>query len=32
MGCREWAGRNGHLSDIHSLEDRYDHDVDRLMA
>jgi hypothetical protein len=32
VGYREWARRNGRLGDIHSLEDRYDHDVDELMA
>jgi hypothetical protein len=32
MGYREWAGRNGRLEEIHSVEDRYDHDVDELMA
>ena len=32
IGYREWARRNGRLSDIHSIEDRYDHDVDELMA
>jgi len=32
IGYREWARRNGRLRDIHSLEDRYDHDVDELMA
>jgi hypothetical protein len=32
IGYREWARRNGRLEDIHSLEDRYDHDVDELMA
>jgi hypothetical protein len=32
IGYREWARRNGRLSDIHSLDDRYDHDVDELMA
>jgi hypothetical protein len=31
-GYREWARRNGHLSDIHAIDDRYDHDVDELMA
>jgi hypothetical protein len=31
-GYREWARRNGRLGDIHSLDDRYDHDVDELMA
>jgi hypothetical protein len=24
--------RNGRLGDIHSLDDRYDHDVEELMA
>src|SRR5215211_2238357 len=28
MGYREWARRNGRLADIHSLDDRFDHDVD----
>jgi hypothetical protein len=28
-GYREWARRRGY---IHSLEDRYDHDIDELMA
>jgi len=28
IGYREWARRNGRLGDIHSLDDRYDHDVD----
>jgi hypothetical protein len=32
MGCREWARRCGRLDDIHSIEDRYDHDIDELMA
>ena len=32
IGFREWARRNGRLGDIHSLDDRYDHDVDELMA
>jgi hypothetical protein len=27
-GYREWARRNGRLGDIHSLDDRFDHDVD----
>jgi hypothetical protein len=31
IGYREWACRNGKLDDIHSLDDRYDHDVDELM-
>jgi len=32
MGYREWARRNGRLGDIHSVDDRYDHDIDELMA
>src|SRR5215217_6229406 len=32
IGYRGWARRNGRLGDIHSLDDRYDHDVDELMA
>jgi len=28
IGSREWARRNGILYAIHSLDDRYDHDVD----
>jgi hypothetical protein len=32
IGYREWARRNGRLGDIHSLDDRLDHDVDELMA
>jgi hypothetical protein len=32
IGYREWARRNGRLGDIHILDDRYDHDVDELMA
>src|SRR5215213_9712053 len=31
-GYREWARRNGRLADIHSIDDRLDHDVDELMA
>ncbi len=31
-GYREWARRSGRLEYIHSLDDRYDHDVDELMA
>ena len=31
-GYREWARRNGRLGDIHSIDDRYDHDVDEFMA
>jgi hypothetical protein len=32
IGYREWARRNGRLGDIHSLDDRYDHDVDELIG
>jgi hypothetical protein len=32
IGYREWALRSGHLEYIHSIDDRYDHDVDELMA
>jgi hypothetical protein len=32
IGYREWPRRNGRLADIHSLDDRYDHDIDELMA
>jgi hypothetical protein len=32
ISYREWARRNGRLGDIHSLDDRLDHDVDELMA
>jgi hypothetical protein len=32
IGYREWARRNGRLGDIHSLDDRLDHDIDELMA
>jgi hypothetical protein len=32
IGYREWARRNGRLADIHSIDDRFDHDVDELMA
>jgi hypothetical protein len=32
IGYREWARRNGRLADIHSLDDRLDHDIDELMA
>ena len=31
-GYREWARRNGRLADMHSIDDRYDHDIDELMA
>ena len=32
MGYREWARRTGRLEVIHSIDDRYDHDIDELMA
>jgi hypothetical protein len=32
VGYREWARRNGRLGDIHSLDDRLDHDIDELMT
>jgi hypothetical protein len=32
MGYREWARRSGRLEYIHSIDDRYDHDIDELMA
>ena len=32
IGYREWARRNGRLGDVHSIDDRYDHDVDELLA
>jgi len=32
IGYREWARRNGRLADIHSIDDRCDHDIDELMA
>jgi hypothetical protein len=32
IGYREWALRCGRLEYIHSIDDRYDHDVDELMA
>jgi hypothetical protein len=32
MGYREWARRSGRLEYIHSIDDRYDHDVDELLA
>jgi hypothetical protein len=32
IGYREWARRNGRLADIHTIDDRYDHDIDELMA
>jgi hypothetical protein len=32
VGYRQWARRNGKLGDIHSRDDRLDHNVDQLMG
>src|SRR5215218_6556550 len=32
IGYREWARRNGRLGEIHSIDDRYDHDIEELIA
>jgi hypothetical protein len=32
IGYREWTRRSGRLEYIHSVDDRYDHDVDELMS
>ena len=32
IGYREWARRSGRLDYIHSVDDKYDKDVDELMA
>jgi len=32
IGYRGWARRNGRLGAIHSIDDRYDHDIDGLMV
>jgi hypothetical protein len=32
LGYREWARRSGRLDFIHSLDDKYDHDVEELMS
>jgi hypothetical protein len=32
IGYREWARRNGRLGDIHSIDDRIDHDLDELLV
>jgi hypothetical protein len=32
IGYREWARRSGRLEYIHSMDDRYDHDIDELVA
>jgi hypothetical protein len=31
IGYREWARRSGRLDTIHSLDDRYDHDLDQFV-
>jgi hypothetical protein len=31
-GYREWARRSGTPEDIYSIDDRYHHDIDRLVA
>jgi hypothetical protein len=28
----EWARKNGHLGDIHDIEDSYDDDIDELLS
>jgi hypothetical protein len=32
IGYREWARRSGRLEYIHSIYDRYYHDIDEIMA
>jgi len=32
VGYREWARMNGWLGEIHSIDHRFDHDIDELMA
>ena len=32
IGYREWALRSGRLEYIHSMDDRFDHDIDELIA
>jgi hypothetical protein len=32
IGYREWARTCGRLGDIHSIDDRLDHDIDELIA
>ena len=32
IGYHEWARRNGRLGDIHSIDDRYGHDIEELMG
>jgi hypothetical protein len=32
IGYREWTHRDGRIADIHSVDDRYDHDIDELIV
>ena len=32
IGYREWARKGGKLEDFYSLDDRYDHDLEDLIA
>ena len=32
IGYREWARRSGRLDYIHSVDDKYDHDLDELLG
>jgi hypothetical protein len=32
IGYRQWARRNDRLDDMHSIDNRYDYDIDDLMA
>jgi hypothetical protein len=32
IGYREWARRSGRLDYIHSVDDRYDHDIDESLG
>ena len=31
IGYREWSRRSGRLADIHSIENRFDHNMDEVM-
>ena len=31
IGYREWSRRSGRLADIHSIENRFDHNLDEVM-
>jgi hypothetical protein len=31
IGYREWSRRSGKLADIHSIENRFDHNMDEVM-